>query len=764
MIVDPLAARRYQTAINCRALLDAFARGERLVSQTYFRKGVGHSDRWVTANFSLLANPDTGDIECVAYAQDISEQKRNEEVFRYVANEECDAVALLKLSTGTFEVFSLSPRLLPKYHETLETATRTFPYASIQKLNVDNWIAEEDIASYLKASSIEAIKAGLAQSDHYDISVRGHYTGHPEEYMCRKIQHSYLNSDSDTVLVIQTDVTTTYLQQEKEAERAQEEANHVTSILDSVASGICVLTMTDPDHIQGEFVNLRMFTMLGFDTSGPNARERCMKDPRIVAYLDDAFAAVDPRDRERVRATFKAHYDDAYFLAGNYRLIRGDGSTVWVAQEATRDESDGSKHRFYASYRLVEKEIQLQNELEAQLVEEKQLREQADAANKAKSEFLSRMSHDIRTPLNGIIGMTYLAQENKTNPPKTTDALKKIDSSSKFLLGLVNDILDMSKAEAGKIELHPEPYDSADFFDYLDSVIVPLCKEKSLTFVIDAKPIKEYLPLVDPLRINQVFFNLLSNAVKFTPAGGTVTYYLRESLSPDHSHMKLIGEVRDTGIGMSEEFLRVLFDPFTQENRKDSSETRGTGLGLAIVKKMMELMGGSIAVKSQVGKGSTFHLEAEFPCVLTSSVEAKKAEAQPAFVSSDLKGRHVLVCEDHPLNQEIIRRILEEQGMIVTLAEDGREGLKLFEGSSKGYFDVILMDVRMPVLDGIAATKAIRALKRKDATTIPILAMTADAFEEDVQKCEEAGMNGHLAKPVNPPQLYKTLDDLLKAS
>jgi CheY-like chemotaxis protein len=224
--------------------------------------------------------------------------------------------------------------------------------------------------------------------------------------------------------------------------------------------------------------------------------------------------------------------------------------------------------------------------------------------------------------------------------------------------------------------------------------------------------------------------------------------------------MTLIGEVRDTGIGMSPEFLRVLFDPFTQENRKDTSEVRGTGLGLAIVKKMMDLMNGTISVQSKVGKGSTFHLEASFPCVPTASIEAKKAKNKPAFDSGTLKGRHILLCEDHPLNQEIARRILEEQGMIVTIAEDGREGLKLFQGSSRGYFDAILMDIRMPVMDGFEAAKAIRALHRSDAKNVPILAMTADAFEEDVEKCREAGMNGHMAKPVNPAKLYATLSEL----
>jgi signal transduction histidine kinase len=229
---------------------------------------------------------------------------------------------------------------------------------------------------------------------------------------------------------------------------------------------------------------------------------------------------------------------------------------------------------------------------------------EAESANEAKSDFLSRMSHDIRTPLNGIIGMTYLTEQMQL-PPEARDNLRKIDTSSKFLLGLINDILDMSKAESGKLELHPEPYNEKKFVRYLDAVIAPLCREKNIKFTVDVKTVKGIDMLMDPLRINQVFFNLLSNAVKFTPEGGTVTCRLREKRT-GQSRLLLTGQVSDTGVGISREFQKVIFDPFTQENRKDSSEARGSGLGLAIVKKIIDAMGGTVGVESEIGKGTVF--------------------------------------------------------------------------------------------------------------------------------------------------------------
>lgn len=383
----------------------------------------------------------------------------------------------------------------------------------------------------------------------------------------------------------------------------------------------------------------------------------------------------------------------------------------------------------------------------------------AEAANIAKSEFLSRMSHDIRTPLNGIIGMTYIAKEQK-NSAKTIDCLDKIDLSSKFLLSLINDVLDMAKAESGKIELRIEKYSLENFKDYIKAIIMPLCSERgqSFTFKIN-NIIDDADPLLDKLRVNQVVFNLLSNAVKYTPEGGKISFCLDEKRL-SNKRMALHFEISDNGIGMGKGFQKILFDPFTQESRIDFSEMHGSGLGLAITKRLITIMGGKISVSSKLDNGTTFFVDLEADCVpkiqKNNNSSGKKLNGKKC-----LYGHHILLCEDHPLNQEIAKAILEKEGAVVVVASDGQIGLKQFTNSAIDYFDCIIMDIHMPVMDGYAATKALRSLIRADAKTVPIIAMTADAFEDDVKRCSEAGMNAHVAKPIDPEKLFETITKLL---
>ena len=383
-------------------------------------------------------------------------------------------------------------------------------------------------------------------------------------------------------------------------------------------------------------------------------------------------------------------------------------------------------------------------------------KQDAETANKAKSDFLSRMSHDIRTPLNGIIGMTRIAQ-GQDNNSKTTDCLNKIDLSSKFLLGLVNEILDLSKAESGKLELHPEPYYADDFKDYINAVIRPLCDSKQQQLVFELQTLPNVVPKLDILHINQVYFNLLSNAVKFTPVGGAIYVTIKEVLTPGNKD-QLTVSVRDTGHGMSEEFQKVIFEPFTQERRNDNSAQRGTGLGLAIAKKIITAMGGTITVHSKINEGTEFVFT--FACdylAAPNEGHAPDKVAATGVALAQLTGKHILLCEDNPLNQTIAQALLQDKGMTVDIVADGEAGVQRFATSSLHYYDAILMDIRMPVLDGLAATRAIRALKRDDAGTIPIIAMTADAFTESIEEAKKAGMNGYVTKPIEPEKLYQAL-------
>ena len=392
--------------------------------------------------------------------------------------------------------------------------------------------------------------------------------------------------------------------------------------------------------------------------------------------------------------------------------------------------------------------------LEKAANEEKSLRRQADAANVAKSEFLSRMSHDIRTPMNGIIGMTHLARE-QDNPAKTEEYLSKIDMCSRFLLSLVNEILDLSKAESGKTELHPEPYYMEDFEAYIDSVIRPLVAEKQQLIFI-SHPVPGIVPLMDILLVNQIYFNLLTNAVKYSPEGSEIMVNVSEEITAQ-SKDRITVKISDHGIGMSSEFQKHLFEPFTQEYREEKTERRGTGLGLAIVSKNIEMLGGTISVVSEQGKGSEFTFVIDYDYISGERHRPVKAEKEEPEDGKLLRGMHILLCEDNLINQEIAKALLEEKGAIAETADNGELGVSAFERTHPGYFDFILMDIHMPVMDGYEATRRIRSLDRTDAKTVIIIAMTADAFEEEIQNCLEAGMNAHIAKPIEPEVLYRTL-------
>ncbi len=371
-------------------------------------------------------------------------------------------------------------------------------------------------------------------------------------------------------------------------------------------------------------------------------------------------------------------------------------------------------------------------------------------ASEAKTDFLSRMSHDIRTPINGIIGLTTLAL-NENVSQTVRDYLDNIKVSGQFLTGLVNDILDLSKVESGKVELKPEPYSSRDLYKYAKAVATPLCKEKGLE--LRMQKADENTPvLLDRLRFNQIMYNLLSNAVKYTPEGGFVELtWKREELSEGQVALDI--SVRDNGVGMSEEFQKHMFESFTQE--KTQTAKTGTGLGLAIVSSLIKLMNGSISVQSKQGVGSTFTVHLEAPVCKEAQTVTKER------VSVKLEGLRVLLCEDNAINVLVAQKTLEVWGINVDVATNGRLATKMFSESEPYTYDAVLMDVMMPEMNGLDATRAIREMDRPDAAAVPILAMTANAYESDVKDCIDAGMNAHMSKPIDHDMLYDTLSDLI---
>ncbi len=373
-------------------------------------------------------------------------------------------------------------------------------------------------------------------------------------------------------------------------------------------------------------------------------------------------------------------------------------------------------------------------------------------ATNAKQDFLSRMSHDMRTPMNAIIGFSRFGKES-TQLAESRSYHEKIQLSAQYLLQLINDSLDLSKLESGKYELHPETYSCEEFVGALTTILLPRAQEKQITLSIRTEGETPQAASFDKIRLQQIFVNLLNNAIKFTPAGGHVSLCISSKPNPDQS-ISMCFCVSDDGIGMSKEFQQDrLFKPFEQE--RSSSSAHGTGLGLSIVKDLVTAMGGSITCESALGQGTTFTVMLKTR--LETATEQRKAPAQAASHPVSLSGRHVLLCEDHPMNREIAERLLKKKGILVDHAENGQLGFERFCDSPNGYYDAILMDIRMPVMDGIASAKAIRAAGRPDAETVPILALSANTFQEDIAACRDAGMNDHISKPIDPKQLYYTL-------
>ena len=380
----------------------------------------------------------------------------------------------------------------------------------------------------------------------------------------------------------------------------------------------------------------------------------------------------------------------------------------------------------------------------------------AERASKAKTDFLSNMSHDIRTPMNAIIGITTLMKNELHEPDKLAEHLEKLESSGRLLLGIINDILDMSRIESGKTTLNIEQMDLLQQIEQVESVISEQAHQRSQEFRVVTTSVQHEHVLADPNRLNQILMNILSNSVKYTPAGGHIRLEVEE-LPRDAHYAKYKFIVQDDGIGMSDAYLKTIFDPFTREEKSGTNHVQGTGLGMAITKSVVDLMGGVISVESAPGQGSRFEVMLEFPIDTEAALVQKPETDDVPADNSLLCGMKFLCAEDNEINSEILQMLLESKGATCTIYPDGQQIVDAFAKVKPGDYDMILMDVQMPVMDGLEATRRIRSSENPLGKTIPILAMTANAFLEDMQKSKEAGMDEHLSKPVDIAMLEQVV-------
>lgn len=388
--------------------------------------------------------------------------------------------------------------------------------------------------------------------------------------------------------------------------------------------------------------------------------------------------------------------------------------------------------------------------------------EEANRANEAKSEFLSRMSHDIRTPMNAIMGFTRVARNHLHEPDKILDCLDKINLSGSNLQQLINDVLDISRIESGEFRIDSEPVKLSELCKLYEQNIRGTAEDKNQKFICNRHDIIYDTVLSDRLRIGQIYMNLLSNAVKYTPEGGTVELEVYEEPFPDKDKIRLVSIVRDNGIGMSEKFMKEMYSQFSRAIDTRVNKVQGSGLGLAIVKKIVDQMNGTIEATSRLHEGTTFRVTLDVPFIREQEVSETTAEIPFFKLRPSRIIKTLLITEDNDLNYEILEEQLEMYGIHCVRAVNGKECVQLFEIDPSGTYDAILMDMQMPVMNGLDATRAIRRLPSPESKQIPIIALTANAYLEDVQKCKEAGMNDHMSKPVQIEQIIRTVERWMK--
>ena len=668
-------------------------------------------------------------------------RKRNTDIIEILASE-YTSVYYIDLTTDELDPYTMNEETETEFGTVFRSGIK---YSDAFKMYVDTLVYDEDKTMMLKAGSIYNILDELHDKKTFVTTYRSDNEGDPRYCEMKFVKVG--EDDNPQAVALGFSVIDDVYRKDLADKQREEFINGLADDYEAVF------------HVDFELNTIETVRMSDAYLKRNPSLEQKMSYPAYVDAVsanivtEDKASFIEALSHENVNREFKK--EDAFFH--NYRIER-DGNITYYQLKIIHTGKWETDKNFLIGVHNMDELTRAQVEQE-EILEE--AREEAESANRAKSTFLFNMSHDIRTPMNAIIGFNNMAIKNIDNREKLLDCLGKVDLSSQHLLSIINDVLDMARIESGKVTIEEERVIITEAATGLSAIVNQSVKDKNITFNVDFSKVQHNCVFADKLRVNRVLMNVANNAVKYTDDGGTITYKIIETKSykPGYASYEFI--VEDTGIGMSEEFLEHIYEAFTRESTSTISGIQGTGLGMAITKELVELMKGKIKIDSKLGEGTKVSIHFDFRIADESFVESKSIED----LSSLLTDKYVLLVEDNELNREIAKDILEDMKMVVDTAEDGifavEKIVDLTKDESKRRYDFVLMDIQMPKMDGYKATTEIRNIDNKYAKSVPIIAMTANAFAEDKQKAIESGMNDHLAKPINIDDLVSKLVDHL---
>lgn len=731
LVVDESERRSFLNLYLNKPALEAFSRHEtEQILKCFIKLPKEPLGRYVQFKVNLVETPDTGDITGILTVTDITEQTISDRILHQLSVTSYDYVIDLNLTEDSFTVLTCNKNAQytpPAYGCHSEWVTDMALHAVVPK----------DRARYAAALAPNEIRRRLRKENPYTISYC--LITEKGDILTKNMTVSAVDLRLGRVCLVCTDITESVREEQSLLNLMAYTFErmgllHISSGRFTMYTHQTVLENLSP-YVMECYENNLEFITKNYGT-GKN-REAIIEQFRTATILQRLSEQPSGYD-------FVFPYRSEKGLCyKQINVLWGDANHSMVCMV----RADVTK--------MLTAERKAKQDLERALV-------LAEEANRAKSDFLSTMSHDIRTPMNAIMGMTTLARAHLDNRERVEDCLQKISVSSRHLLSLVNDILDMSKIEQSKVPLNHMPVNLPDLIEQLTAIIEPQAREAGLHFTARTAQVSHRSFLGDALRINQILINLLSNAVKFTPEGGRVDFLAEEIPPVKNGWVRYCFTVHDTGIGMAPEFLDHVFSPFARG--RAAAQVEGTGLGLSITKGLVELMEGTISVESQVGRGSTFRVELECEDAPRGTVQADLSGTEPSSTIKHnlLAGRTFLVVEDNAINAEILCELLSLEGAQAVVRTDGMQAVHTVQTMSPNSYDAILMDIQMPKMNGYEAARAIRKLDRNDAAAIPIIAMTANAFAEDIQSALDAGMDAHVAKPIDMNVLRAALDKVLQ--